>query len=167
MYLKLNITNKFTDQLPGDPIQENSRRQVTEAAFSFVKPIKTSNPRLLHVSSEMSKELGFSNQDIQSNQFLDVMTGNSIIENSKPFAMCYAGHQFGNWAGQLGDGRAINLGEIKNWALQLKGPILKLLIKMEMSKEYFGFQHTPKNCFSRTNALVFSYREKLNQSYFL
>jgi uncharacterized protein YdiU (UPF0061 family) len=69
----------------------------------------------------MSNELGFSNQDIQSKEFLDVMTGNSIIENSKPFAMCYAGHQFGNWAGQLGDGRAINLGEIKNWALQLKG----------------------------------------------
>ena len=69
----------------------------------------------------MSDELGFSNQDIQSNQFLEVMTGNSIIENSKPFAMCYAGHQFGNWAGQLGDGRAINLGEIKNWAIQLKG----------------------------------------------
>jgi uncharacterized protein YdiU (UPF0061 family) len=86
-----------------------------------VKPIKTSNPRLLHVSKEMYKELGFSNQDIQSNQFLEIMTGNSIIENSKPFAMCYAGHQFGNWAGQLGDGRAINLGEIKNWALQLKG----------------------------------------------
>jgi uncharacterized protein YdiU (UPF0061 family) len=86
-----------------------------------VKPIKTSNPRLLHVSREMSDELGFSNQDIQSNQFLEVMTGNSIIENSKPFAMCYAGHQFGNWAGQLGDGRAINLGEIKNWAIQLKG----------------------------------------------
>ena len=69
----------------------------------------------------MSKELGFSNQDIQSKEFLEVMTGNSIIKNSKPFAMCYAGHQFGNWAGQLGDGRAINLGEIKNWALQLKG----------------------------------------------
>ena len=69
----------------------------------------------------MSEKLGFSNQDIQSKEFLEVMTGNSIIENSKPFAMCYAGHQFGNWAGQLGDGRAINLGEIKNWALQLKG----------------------------------------------
>lgn len=69
----------------------------------------------------MSEELGFSEQDIQSREFLEVMTGNSIIENSKPFAMCYAGHQFGNWAGQLGDGRAINLGEIKNWALQLKG----------------------------------------------
>lgn len=69
----------------------------------------------------MSEELGFSEQDIQSREFLEVMTGNSILENSKPFAMCYAGHQFGNWAGQLGDGRAINLGEIKNWALQLKG----------------------------------------------
>ena len=69
----------------------------------------------------MSEELGFSEQDIQSREFLEVMTGNSILKNSKPFAMCYAGHQFGNWAGQLGDGRAINLGEIKNWALQLKG----------------------------------------------
>ena len=69
----------------------------------------------------MSEELGFSKQDIQSKEFLEVITGNSILKNSKPFAMCYAGHQFGNWAGQLGDGRAINLGEIKNWALQLKG----------------------------------------------
>ena len=86
-----------------------------------MNPIKTSNPLLLHVSKEMSEELGFSKQDIQSKEFLEVMTGNSIPENSKPFAMCYAGHQFGNWAGQLGDGRAINLGEIKNWALQLKG----------------------------------------------
>ena len=107
--------------MPGDPNLDNSRRQVTAAAFSFVNPIKTSNPLLLHVSKEMSEELGFSEQDIQSKEFLEVMTGNSIPENSKPFAMCYAGHQFGNWAGQLGDGRAINLGEIKNWALQLKG----------------------------------------------
>ena len=107
--------------MPGDPNIDNSRRQVTEAAFSLVNPLKTSNPRLLHVSKVMSVELGFSNQDIQSKEFLEVMTGNSLLENSKPFAMCYAGHQFGNWAGQLGDGRAINLGEIKNWALQLKG----------------------------------------------
>ena len=107
--------------MPGDPNLDNSRRQVTAAAFSFVNPIKTSNPLLLHVSKEMSEELGFSEQDIQSKEFLEVMTGNSIPENSKPFAMCYAGHQFGNWAGQLGDGRAINLGEIKNWAVQLKG----------------------------------------------
>ena len=48
-----------------------------------------------------------------------------MLENTNPYAMCYAGHQFGNWAGQLGDGRAINLTEVvhndQRWALQLKG----------------------------------------------
>jgi uncharacterized protein YdiU (UPF0061 family) len=89
--------------------------------YSFVRPIKTSNPTLLHVSDEMQHTLDFSNEDIQSREFLEFVTGNSVLKNSKPFAMCYAGHQFGNWAGQLGDGRAINLGEIKDWAVQLKG----------------------------------------------
>ena len=119
--MKIKITNHFTDQLPGDPNRENSRRQVLEAVYSFVKPIKTSNPSLIHVSKEMQNELGFTDEDIQSREFLDSMTGNSLLEGSKAFAMCYAGHQFGNWAGQLGDGRAINLGEINNWAIQLKG----------------------------------------------
>lgn len=69
----------------------------------------------------MQKILGFSDEDIQSREFLEVVTGNALFKNSKPYAMCYAGHQFGNWAGQLGDGRAINLGEINDWTLQLKG----------------------------------------------
>jgi len=119
--LNIQLTNFFTDQLPADPNLENTRREVLEAVYSFVRPIKTSNPTLLHVSDEMQHTLDFSNEDIQSREFLEFVTGNSILENSKPFAMCYAGHQFGNWAGQLGDGRAINLGEIKNWAVQLKG----------------------------------------------
>lgn len=119
--MNIQLTNFFTDQLPADPNLENTRREVLEAVYSFVRPIKTSNPTLLHVSDEMQHTLDFSNEDIQSREFLEFVTGNSILENSKPFAMCYAGHQFGNWAGQLGDGRAINLGEIKNWAVQLKG----------------------------------------------
>lgn len=119
--MNIQLTNFFTDQLPADPNLENTRREVLEAVYSFVRPIKTSNPTLLHVSDEMQHILKFSNEDIQSREFLEFVTGNSILENSKPFAMCYAGHQFGNWAGQLGDGRAINLGEIKNWAVQLKG----------------------------------------------
>ena len=86
-----------------------------------MNPTKTANPSLVHVCDEMQQELGFSDEDIQSKEFLLYVTGNANIENSKPYAMCYAGHQFGNWAGQLGDGRAINLGEIKNWAVQLKG----------------------------------------------
>ena len=119
--MNIQLTNFFTDQLPADPNLENTRREVLEAVYSFVRPIKTSNPTLLHVSDEMQHTLEFSNEDIQSKEFLEFVTGNSVLENSKPFAMCYAGHQFGNWAGQLGDGRAINLGEIKNWAVQLKG----------------------------------------------
>ena len=119
--MNIQLTNFFTDQLPADPNLENTRREVLEAVYSFVRPIKTSNPTLLHVSDEMRHTLDFSNEDIQSREFLEFVTGNSVLKNSKPFAMCYAGHQFGNWAGQLGDGRAINLGEIKDWAVQLKG----------------------------------------------
>ena len=119
--MNLQLTNFFTDQLPADPNLENTRREVLEAVYSFVRPIKTSNPTLLHVSDEIQQILGFSNEDIQSKEFLEFVTGNSVLKNSKPFAMCYAGHQFGNWTGQLGDGRAINLGEIKDWAVQLKG----------------------------------------------
>ena len=119
--MNIQLTNFFSDQLPADPNLENTRREVLEAMYSFVRPIKTSNPTLLHVSDEIQQILGFSNEDIQSKEFLEFVTGNSVLKNSKPFAMCYAGHQFGNWAGQLGDGRAINLGEIKDWAVQLKG----------------------------------------------
>jgi uncharacterized protein YdiU (UPF0061 family) len=123
--MKLNIKDKFNKELPSDPILENSRRQVTEACFSYVIPKRTSKPELLHVSPEMLESLGLTEADAKSEQFLSVFIGNEILPNTKPYAMCYGGHQFGNWAGQLGDGRAINLFEVEynyqNWALQLKG----------------------------------------------
>ncbi|WP_299436757.1 protein adenylyltransferase SelO [uncultured Aquimarina sp.] len=123
--MKFNIQNTFSEELPSDPIQENYRRQVRNACFSYVKPKKTANPEILHVSEEMRQELGFSKEYVQSKEFLQIMTGNKVIENTMPYAMHYGGHQFGNWAGQLGDGRAINLAEIvhnsKRWAIQLKG----------------------------------------------
>ncbi|WP_299396590.1 protein adenylyltransferase SelO [uncultured Gelidibacter sp.] len=123
--MKLNIKNKFTTQLPADPILENTRRQVTGACFSYVTPKKTSHPELLHVSPEMLENLGLTETDAASEEFLNVVTGNTVLENTTPYAMCYAGHQFGNWAGQLGDGRAINLFEVehnnRSWVVQLKG----------------------------------------------
>lgn len=119
------LQDTFTKELPQDPILENTRRQVEKACYSFVSPKKTSNPVLLHVADKMVKTLGLTKDFIASEEFLKIVTGNKIVENSKPYAMCYGGHQFGNWAGQLGDGRAINLGEIvhddKRWFLQLKG----------------------------------------------
>ena len=62
----------------------------------------------------------------QTQDFADVFVGNRMLPDMDPHATCYGGHQFGNWAGQLGDGRAINLGEVVNeqgerWVLQLKG----------------------------------------------
>lgn len=121
----LNIKDNFTKELPSDPILENSRRQVTEAVFSYVNPKKTKDPKVIHTSIEMANELGLSADDLTSEFFKDIVTGNKIYPNTKPYAMCYAGHQFGQWAGQLGDGRAINLFEVehnnKNWKVQLKG----------------------------------------------
>lgn len=123
--MKLNIKDNFNVKLPSDPILENTRRQVKEACFSYVKPKKTSNPQLLHVSPEMLNEIGLSIEESKSKKFLQIITGNSVLTDTKPYAMCYGGHQFGQWAGQLGDGRAINLCEVehnnKTWALQLKG----------------------------------------------
>ncbi len=123
--MKLNIKNTFTTELPADKILENSRRQVSEAVFSYVKPKKTSKPKVLHVSQEMATELGIKEEETKSKFFKNIVTGNEVYQNTKPYAMCYGGHQFGNWAGQLGDGRAINLFEVehqnKNWKLQLKG----------------------------------------------
>ncbi len=123
--MKLSIKNKFTEENPADPVAENTRRQVENAAYSYVLPKKTANPKVLHVSLEMATELSISAKETTSEFFQDMVTGNQIYPNTKPYAMCYAGHQFGNWAGQLGDGRAINLFEVehqdKNWKVQLKG----------------------------------------------
>ena len=123
--MKLNIKNTFIENLPADANFENSRRQVTEAVFSYANPKKTKAPKVLHVSEEMATELGISDEETKSELFKNIVTGNEIYPNTKPFAMCYGGHQFGNWAGQLGDGRAINLFEVehqnKNWKVQLKG----------------------------------------------
>ncbi len=123
--MKFTVQNSFIEELPADIQIENYPRQVRNACYSYVTPKKTTNPSLLHVSEEMLKELGISKETANSPQFLQVFTGNELIEHTHPYAMCYGGHQFGNWAGQLGDGRAINLAEIihnnKRWVLQLKG----------------------------------------------
>ncbi|MEC4003706.1 YdiU family protein [Flavobacterium sp. SUN052] len=123
--MQLQLNNKFSSELPADSNETNVTRQVLNACFSYVNPRVPSNPKLLHVSEEVAELIGLSTEEIQSQDFLDVFSGKKILAHSKPYAMAYAGHQFGNWAGQLGDGRAIVLGEIEhnnqNWMLQLKG----------------------------------------------
>ncbi|MCC9599253.1 YdiU family protein [Stieleria sp. JC731] len=122
----LNFDNRFTRHLPGDPATENSTRQVYEACYSRVNPLQFSRPQLVAYSREMLQQLGLGADIVQSSQFAQVFGGGELLPGMDPFAMCYGGHQFGNWAGQLGDGRAINLGEVvdvhgRHQTLQLKG----------------------------------------------
>ena len=121
----LKIKNRFTAELPADPDLTNEIRQVKDTLFSYVNPVKPSSPKLIHASQEVAELVGISKDEIQSEEFLNVFSGKEILPESHPYAMCYAGHQFGNWAGQLGDGRAINLMEVENnnqfYTLQLKG----------------------------------------------
>ena len=123
--MNFNINDTFNKELPADELSENTRRQVRQACYSFVMPRKTSKPEMVHLSHDMLNELNISKDEANSDIFRNVMTGNEIVPDTNPYAMCYGGHQFGYWAGQLGDGRAINLFETLNknrrWALQLKG----------------------------------------------
>lgn len=120
----INISNIFTDNLPGDEEKKNFTRQVYEAAYSPVLPKKPKNPEMVHFNETLADELNLENVD--SEKLLSLLSGRENFEGFTPYAMCYGGHQFGTWAGQLGDGRAINIAEVldKNGVvqtLQLKG----------------------------------------------
>ncbi len=123
---QLNFDNRFVRELPADPERENYRRQVEHACFSYVQPTPVSNPALVAYSREMMRELDIPEALAHGEDFLQVFAGNKLLPGMQPYAMCYGGHQFGHWAGQLGDGRAILLGDVINnksqrWSLQLKG----------------------------------------------
>src|SRR5690554_2814011 len=122
----LRFDNVFLRELPGDPETGPRLRQVAGAAWSRVDPTPVAAPRLVAHSPEMARALGFSQADVASAEFARVFAGNALLPGMEPFASNYGGHQFGHWAGQLGDGRAIGLGEAvtaggERWELQLKG----------------------------------------------
>ncbi len=115
----------FTDALPGEQSPSNYPHEVPDTLWSPVQPVPAVDPVLIAWSTEMADLLGI---DIEQNprKSAQIFTGTKTPQGSIPYAMRYGGHQFGNWAGQLGDGRAIALGEVtdlkqQNWTLQLKG----------------------------------------------
>src|SRR4249919_3693545 len=122
----LRFDNRFVRELPADPERGPRVRQVTAAMYSRVEPTPVRAPRLIAHSREVAELLGFDEEDAASPAFARVFGGNALVAGMEPYAANYGGHQFGNWAGQLGDGRAITLGETINakgerWELQLKG----------------------------------------------
>ena len=95
--------------------------------LSEVKPTPfNSESTLIHYNKNAANLLNFKDRIEQEKDFVDIFSGNQPLQNANPFAMLYAGHQFGQLNPQLGDGRAIIIAEVKNkaddkWELQLKG----------------------------------------------
>jgi uncharacterized protein YdiU (UPF0061 family) len=123
---ELPFTNRWTAALPADPDREVRPRQVLGAAYTRVRPTPVPAPRTLAVSPEVADLLGLAPEVCESQDFAEVFAGNRVPAGADPHAQSYGGHQFGTWAGQLGDGRAISLGEVRDAAgghqtLQLKG----------------------------------------------
>ena len=126
MLSSLRFDNAFVRELPGDPQQGGRPRQVQGALYSRVSPTPVAAPQLLAYSREVAGLLDIDTSDVESPHFAAVFAGNELLEGMQPYAANYGGHQFGHWAGQLGDGRAMSLGEVINtrgerWELQLKG----------------------------------------------
>ncbi len=115
--------NEFVDTFPGDDSGSLQPRQTPGVLYSKANPTAVKKPVLLAWSDELAQDLGIQKPDQED---IDIMGGNLVTSSMYPYSACYAGHQFGNWAGQLGDGRAITLGEWEttkgsSWELQLKG----------------------------------------------
>jgi len=83
------------------------------------QPLK--NPHLIHANSDAADLIDLEVEELSTETFVDFVNGTTILDESTPYAMCYAGHQFGHFVPRLGDGRAINLGKVNGWHLQLKG----------------------------------------------
>jgi uncharacterized protein YdiU (UPF0061 family) len=120
------LLSRFVDSTPGDPLSDRRPRQVLGALWSKVEPTPVSAPRMVAWSAEVARQLGLDEATMQSPETAQVLAGNARWPGMVPYAANYGGHQFGHWAGQLGDGRAIVLGELvaadgTRQELQLKG----------------------------------------------
>ncbi|OVA19366.1 Uncharacterized protein family UPF0061 [Macleaya cordata] len=125
----LNWDHSFVRELPGDPRTDSIPRQVLHACYTKVSPsVEVDNPQLVAWSELVAKLLDLDPKEFERSDFPAIFSGATPFAGGQvlPYAQCYGGHQFGMWAGQLGDGRAITLGELLNsrgerWELQLKG----------------------------------------------
>ncbi|MFB1021329.1 MAG: YdiU family protein, partial [Vicingaceae bacterium] len=119
----LKSSPQFTSALKIDLEKKNFTRQVNHAHFSLAETKKPENPKWVHISSSFLKDYELEGGDHE--KLLRQLSGAEKFNGFESYAMCYGGHQFGHWAGQLGDGRAINIAELevndKNLKFQLKG----------------------------------------------
>lgn len=118
------IKSNFINVFPGDTTENLSQRQTPGFLFAVVKPEQFDDIKVVSFNDKLSEEIGLGK--LESDKDADFLGAQNLDESIKTYATAYAGHQFGNWAGQLGDGRAIYAGEITNgnnqsFELQWKG----------------------------------------------
>jgi uncharacterized protein YdiU (UPF0061 family) len=105
---------------------DNSYARLPAQCFEYVDPTPVNAPQLIKLNDALAAQLGLDTHWLKSAKGIQTLAGNRVTDSSKPLAMAYAGHQFGNWVPQLGDGRAVLLGEVfdqqkKRYDIQLKG----------------------------------------------
>ncbi len=105
---------------------DNTYSRLPERFYSSGKPAEVPKPQWIRINESLAEELGIDPDWLSSDEGLGVLSGNEIAEGSTPISQAYAGHQFAGWVPQLGDGRAILLGEVVDVSggrkdIQLKG----------------------------------------------
>jgi serine/tyrosine/threonine adenylyltransferase len=105
---------------------DNSYARLPDRFYAKQAPTPVKQPRLIKINDELARDLGIDPQWLASEDGVETLAGNRVAPASEPLAMAYAGHQFGGFSPQLGDGRAILLGEVigrdgKRRDIQLKG----------------------------------------------
>ena len=121
-----NITPSAPVDVSAPIAFDNSYARLPEAFYERVRPVTVRAPKLLRVNHDLARQLRIDPEFLNSPAGLRFLSGNDIASGSEPIAQAYAGHQFGNFVPQLGDGRAVLLGEVVNVAgkrfdIQLKG----------------------------------------------
>src|ERR1700733_2027743 len=91
---------------------DNTYARLPERFYARVNPTPVAAPRLVKLNVELARDLGLNPEELASPQGVEILAGNRVAEGSEPLAEAYAGHQFGHFVPQLGDGRANLLGEV-------------------------------------------------------
>ncbi|KAJ1643647.1 hypothetical protein LPJ64_004599 [Coemansia asiatica] len=199
--LPFRANDTFTSELPGDTevsrspylMQTDSdgkvdipqakfraSRTVRGALWSWAMPIEHEGPRLVSVSESGVALIGLTRETFlkDTRAAAEVWSGNLRLPGSFPWAHCYGGHQFGIWADQLGDGRAISLGEVDGpgqrghggrWEIQLKGagrtPYSRFgdgyAVRRSSIREYLAAEHLHALGIPTTRSLALVFTERL------
>ena len=114
----LNFDNLVLRSLPIDSIKENFVRQVPNACFSLVDPTAVKDPEVVVHSESAMSLLDLTQEQVDRPEFAEYFSGNKKLPGAQTAAHCYCGHQFGSFAGQLGDGAAMYVFEME-WCVKL------------------------------------------------